>query len=136
VFAALGDRCELVGTLPGAQMDKFYESISVLAVPSRTTPTWSEQFGRVIVEAQARATPVVAYDSGEIPWVASESAALIVPEGDVVTLGNELAAAAIDPNRARELGKRGRDLVRERFTHDAVARQIAAAINEAVARLR
>jgi glycosyltransferase involved in cell wall biosynthesis len=123
-LAALGERAELLGSLAPARMNDFYDSVSVVAVPSRTTATWSEQFGRVIVEAQARATPVVAYDSGEIPWVASLSAAVLVGEGDVVALGETLSALAGDPAAARTLGLRGRDAVAAHFVDDVLARGV------------
>src|SRR5919106_615031 len=38
--------------------------MAVLAAPSRTTPAWKEQFGRMIIEAMAAGVPVVAYASG------------------------------------------------------------------------
>ena len=131
-FARLGDRVEMLGTLASSQMPAFYDSISVLAVPSRTTPTWSEQFGRVIVEAEARATPVVAYDSGEIPWVARETGAELVREGDVAALGACLERVAKDPDLARKRGESAREAVRRQFTNragaDALARFIARAL--------
>ena len=46
-----------------------YAQLDVLVLPSHTTPTWKEQFGRVIVEALWCGVPVVGSDSGEIPWL-------------------------------------------------------------------
>ena len=133
VLAALGDRVHFSGTLSSGAMDGFYDEISVLAVPSRTTPTWSEQFGRVIVEAQARATPVVAYDSGEIPWVASLTAAITVSEGDTAELARQLARYAHDPDAARDLGERGRQGVDATFSNAAIAAQLRSLLTSATA---
>ena len=113
------------GTLAPSDLEAFYESIAVLAVPSRTTPTWSEQFGRVIIEAQAHATPVVAYDSGEIPWVAAETAVSLVPEGDGDALAKELREMALT-TRGVEVGRRGREGVARRFTNRYAAQQVRA----------
>jgi glycosyltransferase involved in cell wall biosynthesis len=46
--------------------------LDALALPSHTTPTWKEQFGRVLVEAMSCGVPVVGSSSGEIPrWWAT-----------------------------------------------------------------
>ena len=61
-----------VRVLDGFSHDRWpaaYAQLDVLALPSHTTPTWKEQFGRVIIEALWCGVPVVGSDSGEIPWL-------------------------------------------------------------------
>ena len=96
----------------------------MLALPSRTTPTWTEQFGRVIIEALASGRPVVAYDSGEIPWVAALTGITLVPEGDVQGLHDALLRNAYGAEGVR-LAEIGRTAVMEHFTNEAVARRLA-----------
>ena len=36
-------------------MPDFYRSLDVIVLPSRSTPAWIEQFGRVLTEAMASA---------------------------------------------------------------------------------
>lgn len=55
-------------------MAAFYSVLDVLVVPSRTTQNWKEQFGRIIVEAQACGAVVIGSDSGEIPFVIDDPA--------------------------------------------------------------
>ena len=117
------DNVRWCGSLSPHDLAEFYRSVSVLAVPSRTTATWSEQFGRVIIEAQSHATPVVAYDSGEIPWVASETAVRVVAEGDLEALQRELREMALTPEGAR-VGREGRTQVAKRFTNSYAAEQV------------
>lgn len=89
----LSDRVELIGgLLPGAVPD-FYRGIDVLAVPSLTTPTWVEQFGRVAIEAMASAVPVVSSDSGALPDVVG-GAGIVVREADAAALRATLVEAA------------------------------------------
>ena len=118
--AALGvaDRVELVGAVaPDAVVD-FYRSVDVVAVPSLSTPSWTEQFGRVAVEAMACGVPVVASDAGALPDVVA-NAGIVVPEGDARALATAVIAAA-GPRR-EELREGG--LARaEECTWDAVAR--------------
>lgn len=66
---------------PMNELPQVMNAMDVLALPSRTTPRWKEQFGRVIIEAHACATPVIGSDSGAIPSVIG-NAGLVFPEGD------------------------------------------------------
>jgi len=78
----------------GALADETRAS-DVLVVPSRTTSRWVEQFGRVVAEAQACGTPVVAYATGSLPEVVAGAGAL-VEEGDVPGLVRAVTAVSED----------------------------------------
>ncbi|MFC3806687.1 glycosyltransferase [Terrabacter sp. MAHUQ-38] len=106
--ASLGiaDRVEFLGALPPESLPAFYRSVDVIAVPSLTTPSWVEQFGRVAVEAMACGTPVVVSDSGALPLVVGD-AALVVREGDEVELAHALAEVVSDPDVAARLRSAG-----------------------------
>ena len=70
------------GPLPPEQVAALMGELDVVVVPSRTTPEWVEQFGRVAVEAMAAGAVVVASDSGSLPEVVGD-AGMVLPEGDV-----------------------------------------------------
>ncbi len=90
--------------------------LDVLALPSRSTPTWKEQFGRVLIEAMSCGVPVVGSSSGEIARVIGEGG-LIYPEGDIAALAAALRRLADDPACGAALGQRGRKRVLEHYTH-------------------
>jgi glycosyltransferase involved in cell wall biosynthesis len=96
--------------------------LDALALPSRTTPTWKEQFGRVLVEAMSCGVPVVGSSSGEIPQVVGDGG-LIYPEGDISALAATLRRLDGDEALRAELGRRGRTRVLERYTQAAIARR-------------
>jgi glycosyltransferase involved in cell wall biosynthesis len=101
-------------------MPAAYAQMDVLALPSRTTPTWVEQFGRVLVEALWCGVPVVGTASGEIPWVIETTGGgVVVPEGDPGALAAALTALRDDPARRAELARTGRAAVERLFAAPA-----------------
>jgi glycosyltransferase involved in cell wall biosynthesis len=102
--------------------EEGYAEMDVVAVPSRTTRTWAEQFGRVLVEAMLCGRPVVGYDSGEIGWVIrTAGGGRVVPEGDVEALARELATLQAAPAERAELAARGRAGAARHFGVEAAA---------------
>jgi len=122
--SGVGANIRWLGKRPSLDMPDFYRSIDALALPSRTTPSWKEQFGRVLVEAMACETPVIGSDSGEIPHVIGD-AGLIFPEDDIDALAAHLRSLQEDAGLRRELGRRGRRRVLARFTQAQIARATA-----------
>lgn len=122
---AVADRVEFAGRLPSTHMPDFYRRLDAFVLPSRTTPAWKEQFGRVLIEAMACAVPVVGSDSGEIPHVMGE-AGLVFPEGDRDALRVHLQRLVDDAALRARLGDAGRARVLERYTMARVAAQTVA----------
>jgi glycosyltransferase involved in cell wall biosynthesis len=122
----LGDRVLLRSRVPSAQMPELLRSVDVSILPSRTTPSWKEQFGRVLIEAMSSGVPVVGSDSGEIPRVIAD-AGIVIGEGDPAQLGDALLRLYRDPMLRKDLGERGRRRVLEHYTHARIAADTAAA---------
>jgi glycosyltransferase involved in cell wall biosynthesis len=112
-----GSQVRVLDDLTHDRMASAYAQLDVLVMPSRTTPTWKEQFGRAIVEALWCGVPVVGSDSGEIPWlIALTEGGLIFPEGDVEALARLLAELRGSPERRLHLAARGRAAVERLFS--------------------
>jgi glycosyltransferase involved in cell wall biosynthesis len=117
-----GSRVRVVTGLRHEQMAVGYAGMDVLALPSRTTAHWKEQFGRAIVEALWCGVPVVGSDSGEIPWLIDlTKGGVTFPEGDIGALTARLAELRDDPRSRARLGADGRAAVERMFTVSAVA---------------
>jgi glycosyltransferase involved in cell wall biosynthesis len=85
-----GDRVHFAGSRSREDLATAMNALDVLALPSRTTPSWKEQFGRVIIEAHSCGVPVVGSDSGAIPDVIGEGG-LVARECDPRSFGEALA---------------------------------------------
>ncbi len=121
----IADRVIFDGVIPSDQMPAYLRQLDVLVLPSRTTPQWMEQFGRVLIEAMACGVPVVGADSGEIPHVIGD-AGLVFPEEDVAALHGHLRALLEDPGRARALGRAGRERATAHYSQAQIAAQTVA----------
>ncbi len=114
-----------------AAMGDVYTQMDVLVLPSRTTPTWAEQFGRVLVEAMSCGTPVVGSSSGSIPWVLSVTGGgEVFPEGDAEALAQALESFRTNPMRRRSLAKVGQHRVSAIFGVSAVADEMEKMVRE------
>jgi len=116
----IADQVRFWGHLPSAQMPRFYAEMDILVLPSITRPNWTEQFGRVLIEAMACGVPVIGSDAGEIPHVIGD-AGIVVPQQDVMALRDAIAELAGDPARRAELAARGRQRVLDHYTQARIA---------------
>jgi glycosyltransferase involved in cell wall biosynthesis len=119
----VSDRVEHRPWLATPQLAQLYRETHVVLAPSRSTATWAEQFGRMIVEGQASGCVIVGYDSGAIPEVGGDPA-LLVRERDVDSLAQAAALVLSDPEEFQARRRSGLALAAER-TWTLVARKQA-----------
>jgi glycosyltransferase involved in cell wall biosynthesis len=112
-----GSTVRVLDNLSHDEMAAGFAQLDVLVLPSHTTPTWKEQFGRVIVEALWCGVPVVGSDSGEIPWLIElTGGGAIFPEGNHRLLAEHLRALRADPELRARLAASGREAVERLFS--------------------
>ena len=117
------DKVRFLPAQPLEALPQIMNALDVLVLPSRTTARWKEQFGRVLIEAHACATPVIGSDSGAVPEVIGD-AGLVFPEGNARALAAAMELLRASPGAAREFGLRGRLRVEESFTWNRVAERM------------
>jgi len=133
-LAGLSHRVRFVGSVPHAAAGRYLQAVDVLVLPSRTTPRWKEQFGRVITEALACGKPVVGSDSGNIPVLIAETGGgLTFPEGDAAALADCAAQLIADAGLRHDLAAAGRELVLQRYDVRRQAARLAAVLREVAA---
>lgn len=121
----LEDRVIFSGPISHDKAGEYLRCMDVFVLPSRTTPAWKEQFGRVIIEALACGIPVVGSDSGEIPHlIRRTNGGMVFKEGEPDDLAISLLALLHDGEKRSDLGLRGSEAVRQNYTHKVVARKL------------
>jgi glycosyltransferase involved in cell wall biosynthesis len=108
------------GAVRDADVPDYLACMDTLVLPSRTTPSWAEQFGHVLIEAMAAGVPVVGSSSGAIPEVIGD-AGLSFAEGDAESLRRRLEEVLGDPAFRGRLIVAGRARVERCFTNARVA---------------
>jgi glycosyltransferase involved in cell wall biosynthesis len=129
----VSSRVHVLESIPRAVLAQFFSALDVLVLPSRTTPTWMEQFGRVLIEAQACGTPVIASRSGSMPGVLSDSA-LLFEEGSIEELRSAILRLRGDSNLRATLSRRGRARVESFYSWGAIAQQMRGIYQECLMR--
>jgi len=103
-----------------SNLREYLPGADIFVLPSR-----SEGFSNAIIEAMAASLPVVATGVGGNAEAVKEGVnGFIVPSEDVEALSSAILRLLSDPLKAQEMGAAGRELVKERFTIDAMMNQI------------
>ena len=120
----LGDRVQMAGFMDPKNLPAFYALGDIAVFPSHG----EEALGLSIAEAMACELPVVASRLGGVPEVVDESTGILTRPKDVEEVTKALASLLKQPKKAREMGVKGRELVRERFNWDNFAQNIEKAM--------
>lgn len=111
------------GAVPHSKAAEEISKFDVLVLPSRTTETWKEQFGHVLIEAMAMGVPVVGSSSGEIPNVIGRSD-LVFTEENALELAKILEKMIREPEWREEAASYGMDRVYQYYTHEKIAERL------------
>ena len=116
----VASRCRFVEAVPYEDVADYMNLLDLLALPSRTTVHWKEQFGRVLVEAMACRVVVAGSNSGAIPEVIGD-AGRIFPEGDAAALAGIIDELAGDTGTCSALAERGFHRAVGQYTVERIA---------------
>ena len=93
--------------------DDAFRGVRAVVLPWR----WQEPFGLVGPEALAHGVPLVGFDVGAVrEYLVDGQTGVLVPPGDTGALAKAIGRLLNDPDGARAMGLRGRELVSARFT--------------------
>jgi len=121
IDAGLNEFVDWLGEVDQAGKIAMLDSIDVFTVPT----AYPEAKGIYLLEAMARGVPVVQPAHGSFPELIEQTqGGILVPPGDPRALAAALIDLLSDQQIRADLGKRGYDAVRERFTDDRMAQQM------------
>jgi len=123
----LQERATDLGCADAIRWTGFRDDIpAILALTDlMVLPSFSEPFGIVIVEAMIAGKPVIVCDTGGPPEIVEDGATgLIVPTGKVGPLADAMVDLLSHPDRAHEMGQRGRERAVAQFDIRHSVRQI------------
>ncbi|MEM9399140.1 MAG: glycosyltransferase family 4 protein [Verrucomicrobiota bacterium] len=107
----------------------FMRSIDIFSVPA----VYSEAFGLYILEAMAAAIPVVQPEASAFPEIIEKTeGGLLFEKENVLSLSEKLAELLDNEEQRNLLGSKGQKMVREFFSLDYVAGQLAGHIKESL----
>jgi len=120
--AGIGPHVRLVGPAPDAELHAWYEAATIFVHPTRY-----EGSSLVTLEAMAHRRPVIATRAGGLPdKVRTGHNGWLVEPGDAGALADAVREAVTARARLSDMGVRGRAIVEQEFSWNAVVdRQIA-----------
>lgn len=123
----VGERISFIGPVYGADKEAILGRATALILPS-----YSENFGNVVLEGMAAGCPVVVTPEVGAADLVRESGAGVVLDGSPEKLGKGIADLIADPERGRTMGHRGRDAIVAKYTWEAIAHRMEAVYRTAL----
>ena len=114
----LGDAFEYLGEVDRLQKVDFLKGLHVLSVPT----TYKEPKGLFVLEALANGVPVVLPNHGGLPeLIDATGGGILVDAESPAATAEGILKLMNDPKRREELGRRGKEVVHQRFSDDIMA---------------
>lgn len=113
----------IVGRVPYDSVPEVFTEADITVLPSLPTIHWQEQLGRVIMESQACETPVLASQSGAIPFTMNRFGVTAQP-GDPKDWAEKLADLLRDDARRADLGNQSREFVEANRNRDVTRERV------------
>ena len=117
------ERVRFLGAMGAENVRRRMADWDLLVLPSRKTPLWMEQLGRALLEAMALGVPVVAADTGSIPWVVGECG-LLFRQDDIGGLVSAVQDLLNNREQTMERARKGKERIHGEFTWPVFAKRV------------
>jgi len=123
----------LLGPQPFHMMPELLSMADLVALPDSRTPKSMGYVPAKVYEAMAMTIPVIASDLSDMPEIL-DGCGYVIPPDDGAALRAKIAHVLLHPDEARELGRRARQRVIERYSWDAGAKVLQEVVERIAAR--
>jgi glycosyltransferase involved in cell wall biosynthesis len=113
------NRIQFIGSVYNQDKEKLLNSASMLVLPS-----YSENFGIVVLEAMSYGCPVIVTPEVGLADVVAKYGTGLVCDGEPEILGKNINRLLDNPDLGVEMGKIGQRVVQEQFSWVVIARQM------------
>jgi glycosyltransferase involved in cell wall biosynthesis len=117
--ADVADRVRFLGFVNGTEKLQLLRKAHMLVLPS-----YSENFGNVVLEAMAAGCPVVVTPEVGLSSIVKKANAGLVVEGNPEQLGRAINELLKDDNALRKMGASGRRIAREEYSWETIAERM------------
>lgn len=115
------------------EVQDWINMMDVLLLPSITKWNWKEQFGRIIVEANACKVPVIGSNCGEIPRLLElTTGGWVVPENDAKALREKIIYVKNHDEERLSVAESGLEYVHHYLSKKVIAANLSRNLNEIV----
>ncbi|MBN2621288.1 glycosyltransferase family 4 protein [candidate division WOR-3 bacterium] len=120
------NRIELTGWITNQELSALYRTCSFFVLPAVYDKHGdTEGLGVVMIEAMSYCKPVIASNVGGITDVVDDGHnGILVPAGDIPALAEALMKLATNDALRREMGKRAKQTVDEKFNWDTIVNHV------------
>ena len=125
----LQNRVHITGFVDQSEVPKYMNAMDCFVLGSKTTANWIDTFPLVTVQAQACGLPVIASDSGSIPWQLSNTA-IFYPEGDRDGLLNSIEKYINNKDVRVKFSLKGQRRSHEYFCHEGMTKNFKVIISQ------
>lgn len=124
-FHGVRNRISFIGPVYGADKTALFKNAQAMVLPS-----YSENFGMVVIEAMAAGCPVIITPEVGISETISMQNAGIVVEGNAEKIGTSISDLIANPTKANQLRSAGPQIVKKFYSWETVTQKMIAAYEE------
>lgn len=121
----IADRVTVLPWQPLNELAPIFSQVDVLVHPSEPFKGWEEQFGLLMLQAQACGTPVITTKSGSLEeTVLDRKTGILVKPGDVKDIAEAMRLLAENQSLRLSLGRGAREYILNHFSNQSVGERL------------